>query len=104
MHQVSILDNFVEMIKLAKMMKVWRPNREEIEKANQWGTWSKEVSEFPWSYDETETCYILEGEASVSDNEGHTIRFKAGDMVEFKEGLTCKWNITKPIRKHYRFG
>ena len=27
-----------------------------------WGTWTKEVSEFPWTYDEPETCYFLEGE------------------------------------------
>jgi uncharacterized cupin superfamily protein len=27
-----------------------------------WPIWTKEVSEFPWSYDEQETCYFLEGD------------------------------------------
>jgi uncharacterized cupin superfamily protein len=85
------------------MMRVWQPTKEEIEKTNQWGTWTKEESEFDWSYDETETCYILEGEASVMDNAGHSVRFKAGDMVEFKKGLTCTWKINKAIRKRYNF-
>ena len=48
-------------------MKVWQPSSEEIEKTSGWGTWSKEASEFPWYYDDTETCFILEGEAVVVD-------------------------------------
>jgi hypothetical protein len=26
-----------------------------------WPLWTKEASEFPWTYDEPETCYFLEG-------------------------------------------
>jgi uncharacterized cupin superfamily protein len=86
------------------MIKVWKPTSEEIEKTKNWGTWSKEASEFPWSYDETETCYILQGEANVSDNKGNNVRFKAGDMVQFEQGLKCTWKITDDIRKRYKFG
>jgi uncharacterized cupin superfamily protein len=86
------------------MMKVWQPTQEEIENTKGWGTWSKEVSEFPWYYDDTETCYILEGEASATDQKGNRIHFKTGDMVQFKEGLSCTWKISKAIRKRYRFG
>jgi uncharacterized cupin superfamily protein len=86
------------------MMKVWQPTNEEIEKTKGWGTWSKEESEFPWHYDDTETCYILEGEASATDNKGNSIHFKAGDMVQFNEGLSCTWKINKAIRKRYQFG
>mgnify|MGYP006305954527 CR=1 FL=1 len=86
------------------MMKVWQPGKEEIEATSEWGVWSKEVSEFPWSYDETETCYILEGEAEAWDREGNRIRFRAGDMVQFDSGLECTWKIMKDIRKRFRFG
>ena len=86
------------------MMRVWQPTMEEIEKTKGWGIWSKEESEFPWYYDEMETCYILEGEASAADNKGNNIRFKAGDMVQFKEGLSCTWKISKAIKKRYHFG
>ncbi len=27
----------------------------------EWGIWTREVSRFPWHYDESETCYFLEG-------------------------------------------
>jgi uncharacterized cupin superfamily protein len=86
------------------MMKVWQPNAKEIENTDSWGTWSKETSEFPWSYDETETCYILEGEATVIDNRGNSIKFKAGDMVQFDQGLDCTWIIKQNIKKKYKFG
>ncbi len=85
-------------------MKVYNPTKEQIDATQGWGTWSKEPSTFPWFYDEKETCYILEGEAAVKDNAGNSIQFKAGDMVEFPQGLECEWNITKTIRKKYLFG
>ncbi len=48
-----------------------------------WPIWSKEVSEFPWSYDSTETCYILEGEVTVTCDDGETVRAGRGDLVTF---------------------
>ena len=69
-----------------------------------WPIWEKEISEFPWSYDTTETCYIIEGEVEVVPEEGEAVRFEAGDLVVFPEGMSCTWNIKKPVRKHYRFG
>jgi hypothetical protein len=32
--------------------------------------WEKEVSAFPWSYDEPETCLILEGDVEVTPDGG----------------------------------
>jgi len=29
---------------------------------------------------------------------------EAGDFVVFPKGLTCRWNVLQPIRKHYSFG
>ena len=86
------------------MMKVWQPNAEEISMTESWGIWSKEASEFPWYYDDIETCYILEGEAEAIDNEGNIIQFKSGDMVRFEKGLHCIWKIKKDIKKRYSFG
>ena len=83
-------------------MLVRKPTPEEINTATSWGTWSKEPSIFSWSYDEKETCYILEGEATVTDKEGNSIHFGPGDWVVFEEGLTCTWNIGKTIRKRFR--
>ena len=69
-----------------------------------WPLWAKEASEFPWSYDEKETCYILEGEIEVTPDGGAPVQMGAGDLVTFPQGLSCTWNIRKEVRKRYRFG
>ncbi|MBN2010212.1 cupin domain-containing protein [candidate division KSB1 bacterium] len=69
-----------------------------------WPIWQKEVSEFPWSYDEQETCYLLEGDVIVTPDEGEPVRFGKGDLVIFPVGLSCRWNILKDVKKHYHFG
>jgi len=68
-----------------------------------WPIWEKEVSEFPWTYEESETCYILEGHFLVITAGGGLVQLGAGDLVTFPAGLTCTWKITKKVRKHYRF-
>ncbi len=32
-------------------------------------------SEFPWTYDEPETCYFLEGEVTVTGEDGEVVRW-----------------------------
>jgi uncharacterized protein len=68
-----------------------------------WPIWTCGVSDFDWSYDEPETCHVLEGEVEVVTADG-SVRFGAGDLVVFPKGLDCRWKVTKPVRKHYKFG
>lgn len=68
-----------------------------------WPIWTKERSTFDWVYDETETCYFLEGEVTVMTGQGR-VTLKPGDLVTFPKGLACTWQVTQPVRKHYRFG
>ena len=70
---------------------------------HKWPIWTKEISQFDWFYDSVEECYILEGEAEVTAQNGEKASFGAGDFVSFPQGLSCVWKIKKPIRKHYRF-
>ena len=86
------------------MMKVKKPTEQEIKTTENWSIWEKEPSEFPQYYDDKETCYILEGEATVTDNQGNQINFRPGDMVEFEQGLECTWEIKITIKKKYKFG
>jgi uncharacterized protein len=86
------------------MMKKWQPTPKEIDNTKNWGTWNKEVSEFTWFYDEKETCLIISGEALVTDDNGDSIHFKTGDMVNFEKGHKCKWKIIKDVEKKYKFG
>ena len=68
-----------------------------------WPIWTSEVSEFPWKYDVEESCLILEGEVAVTAG-SDSVEIKSGDFVIFPKGLSCVWKVTKPIRKHYKFG
>ena len=69
-----------------------------------WAIWEKEISTFDWSYGDRETCYILEGKAKVVPGDGEPVEFAAGDLVVFPKGMRCVWDISSPIRKHYRMG
>jgi uncharacterized cupin superfamily protein len=68
-----------------------------------WPIWTKEVSTFDWSYDDKEVCLILDGEVVVT-TPFESVSFGKGDLVTFPEGLSCTWNVKKPVRKHYKFG
>ena len=82
------------------------PGNEKLDElgVKSWPIWEKEESEFPWHYDETETCYLLEGDVTVTPDGGQPVRFGAGDLVTFPQGMSCTWKIHKAVRKHYRFG
>jgi uncharacterized protein len=69
-----------------------------------WPIWEKEASTFDWTYDEDETCYLLEGQVRVEPAGGKAVELGAGDLVTFPQGMTCVWKIAKAVRKHYRFG
>ena len=68
-----------------------------------WPVWSKEVSNFPWTYDRQETCYILDGEVTVTPDGGEPVEIVAGDLVTFPKGMSCTWDIKEDIKKHYTF-
>lgn len=42
-------------------IKVEKPSAATIAEMERCSIWTKEVSVFPWEYDATETCYVLEG-------------------------------------------
>lgn len=69
-----------------------------------WPIWTKEVSEFPWTYGEQETCYLLAGEVIVTPDGGEPVQFGQGDLVTFPAGMSCTWKILQDVKKHYQFG
>ena len=84
--------------------EIHKPTEEEKQRARSWPTWSKEASEFPWEYDQQETCLIIEGDVTVTNEQGERFTFGAGDWVVFPQGMKCTWKINKDVRKHYHFG
>jgi uncharacterized protein len=85
-------------------IEIRKPTEQELLDAQSWPVWSKEVSGFPWSYAEKETCLILKGLAEVETSEGEKSIFKAGDFVVFPAGLECFWRIKEGLAKKYRLG
>ena len=87
-------------------IKVEKPTPETLEKmgVKNWPIWTCEPSKFDWTYDEKEVCYLLEGQVKVTAKNGEAATFGAGDMVTFAQNLTCVWEVSKAVRKHYKFG
>lgn len=81
------------------------PNEERLKELGvlDWPIWTKEASEFPWSYDSQETCYFLEGDVVVAPDGGDPVEMGKGDLVTFPVGMSCKWKIRKDVKKHYTF-
>ncbi len=96
------MDNFSHKQKL--FVSINKLSIKELENldVSSWNIWEKEISEFDYHYDTKEECYFLEGEVTiVSGTEKYFI--KKDDFVVFPKGFDCRWQITRAVRKHYRF-
>lgn len=88
------------------MIRIERPDEKQLTVlgVEQWPIWEHGIAEFPWTYSEQETCFILEGAATITPDGGEPVRIQANELVTFPADMTCQWYITAAIRKHYRFG
>lgn len=66
-------------------------------------TWECAVSRFDWHYDEQEACLLVAGQVTVT-YDGGNVTFGPGDYVIFPRGLSCVWDVSEPVKKHYTFG
>jgi hypothetical protein len=84
---------------------VTKPSEDDLKElgVRNWPIWTCGVSKFDWHYDQKETCYILEGQVAVTAGE-ETVSFGPGNLVVFPQGLDCVWNVSVPVKKHYKFG
>lgn len=80
------------------------PMKLEVMGVEDWPIWTKEASTFQWHYEQTETCYLLEGDVIVKPVAGDPVHLRAGDLVTFLAELSCTWEIRAPVKKHYRLG
>lgn len=66
------------------------------------GTWSSEVGK--WSVDYShrhEFCYLVEGHIVLTDENGDSSTFKAGDAFVIPVGFKGSWEVIEPVTKHY---
>ena len=90
---------------MAEIPVVQNPDAAKLDKLGiaSWPIWTCEPSEFPWTYDSRETCYLLEGDVIVTPDGGAPVAIKAGDLVIFPAGMSCRWQVLQAVRKHYQF-
>tara|TARA_Y100000589_G_C26931831_1_gene538660 strand:+ start:473 stop:748 length:276 start_codon:yes stop_codon:yes gene_type:complete len=69
-----------------------------------WPIWTCDESFFDWTYENKETCLLIEGKVTVTPEGGQPVTFKAGDLVTFPAGMKCRWEVHQAVRKYYRFG
>ncbi|KAE8022202.1 hypothetical protein FH972_008026 [Carpinus fangiana] len=70
-----------------------------------WPKWSCPPSKFPWTFDTKEACYLLEGKVKVTpDGSSEAVEIGAGDLVEFPKGMSCTWDVSVGVDKHYNLG
>ena len=79
------------------------PERLQALGVQEWPIWTHEATTFPWTYDAQERCYFLEGDVTVTPEQGESVTVGAGDLVTFPQGMRCTWEIRKAVKKHYRF-
>ncbi|XP_051115410.1 uncharacterized protein LOC127240654 [Andrographis paniculata] len=69
-----------------------------------WPKWGCPPSKFPWTYSSKETCYLLEGKVKVyPEGSDKAVEIGAGDLVVFPKGMSCTWDVSKAVDKHYQF-
>mmetsp|Transcript_59486 Transcript_59486/g.145694 ORF Transcript_59486/g.145694 Transcript_59486/m.145694 type:complete len:194 (-) Transcript_59486:384-965(-) len=85
---------------------VSQPSQEFLETKGifSWGIWGCPASTFPWSYSENESCYLLKGTVMVTPTDGRQpVTFGKGDFVTFPAGMSCTWDVTEAVEKHFNF-
>lgn len=65
------------------------------------GIWSSTEGKWRVSYDEEEFCILLAGKVALTDAEGKTETFGAGEAFVIPAGFRGTWETLEPVRKLY---
>ncbi|KAL0435531.1 UNVERIFIED_CONTAM: hypothetical protein Sradi_0261000 [Sesamum radiatum] len=70
-----------------------------------WPKWGCSPGKYELKFDAEETCYLVRGKVKVYPKkpEGEVVEFGAGDLVVFPKGLSCTWDVSVAVDKHYKF-
>ncbi len=90
---------------MSKTITVQQPSKTDLGTQGilDWSLWSHPEAKFPWSYEDEESCYLLEGKVTVTPKGGKPVTIVKGDLVTLPKGLKCDWEIHEPLKTHYKF-
>ena len=63
------------------------------------GVWECTPGSFTWDFTWDETLSLLEGEVTITDQDGRGNTYRAGDLIFVTTGTKSTWVITKTVRK-----
>lgn len=63
------------------------------------GLWSCTAGRFQWMFAWDEFVHVLEGEATIQQEDGKTITLRAGDVAHFPIGLKTEWHVPDFVKK-----
>ena len=65
------------------------------------GVWTCTPGSFNWDYTWDETICVLQGEVTITDQEGNASTYAHGDLIFIPSGAKTKWVVTKTVRKAF---
>ncbi|MCO5562802.1 hypothetical protein L7F22_016434 [Adiantum nelumboides] len=69
-----------------------------------WPKWGCPPSKFPWTYDASETCYLVKGKVKVyPEGSSDHVEISAGDLAVLPKGMCCTWDVLVAVDKYYKF-
>lgn len=63
------------------------------------GLWSCTAGSFRWEFGWDEFVYVLEGEVTITEEDGKSYTLQPGDTAHFPLGLKTRWNVPKFVKK-----
>ncbi|XP_015870040.1 uncharacterized protein LOC107407293 [Ziziphus jujuba] len=71
---------------------------------NSWPKWGCPPGKYTLKFDAAETCYLVKGKVKVyPKGSSELVEFGAGDLVTIPKGLSCTWDVSVAVDKHYKF-
>lgn len=73
-------------------------------RVHDWPIYASGPDDFEHRFPHDETCYVVEGEVTVTPKGGQAFVFRKGDFATFPRGTVVRWDMRVRFRKHYRLG
>ena len=80
--------------------RIWI-NAQSADKKVTQGVWDCTAGRFSWDYAWDEFVMILDGEVTVTPEDGEPFTLSAGDFCHFPVGLKAVWRIDRYIKKTF---
>lgn len=80
------------------------PMKLEVLGVDHWPVSTHDISTFKSTYEQTVTCFVIEGRAVITPDDDPPAKVEGGDLVIFLPGLSCTWEVKQPMRLHCQTG